>query len=1175
MVWDTFRAWCWRERAGTSALCALVTVAIFSVCAGSAAAATAPQWAVTVVPTPTNLVPESPRTEVDQLTVDATGGRYALHVLLHGKSDSTSSVPYNATAQQVEEALNQPLKKEGSGSVVVTETPGGATTHVYRVEWAGSAAQSSLTFVGVEGLTGETRLLTGGGRAVSFTALTKGVSEERLIVTATNVDGAPTSGTVTLGDMVPAGLTVTQVEGQYPYHGSGLECEAPPVVSCKDGEPILPGGMLIVTVSVRVAGGLPASVPDTATVSGGGVEQVERLVSLPVSENPVSFGVAPGSLVASLSSMQAGAHPNITNVFTMATTEPDSPPAFPKDVRFDVPAGFVGNTVGMPRCSMQGVLDEFSKENACPSDAMVGMATITLSVSPGNAFTLVTPVFNIAPAPGEPAAFAFNALIVTVRLDTSVLSNGNYGVRVTAPDISEGAALLTSSITLWGVPADMDGPGEGELFTGGTFGGQNSTARVPFLTNPQQCSEGLTATMSADAWGNPNVFVPAETLSLGTLTGCDQLRFDSSFSMVPDTLEAGVPAGYHFDLRVPQNSSPDGIATPNVKDVSLTLPLGTVVNPSAAWGLKACTNGQFYGSGGASQEPAALAGCPREAQVGTVQIKTPALEEALEGKVFLGTPECEPCTPTDAQDGRMVRLFVQAVSEGEGGIVVKLEGHGRINQQTGQVTTTFDDNPQLPFSEFKLTLAGGPRAVLANPRACGSVGSNIDLTPWSAPVTPDSLSSYGFEINQDCFGPQFHPSFVAGSPNIQAGEYSPFTLSFGRSDQDEFLNGISLKMPPGLLGNIGSVTQCKEPEASQGTCGEGSLIGHTQVLTGPGADPFLVTGGKVFLTEGYKGAPYGLSIVVPAVAGPYTLSGTTGKGTVVVRARIEVDPVTAALTVISDPLPSMLDGIPLQLKVVNVMIDKPSFTFNPTNCSKLSIGATLSSTEGLSAGVASPFQVTNCANLAFKPQFKVSTQGKTSRAGGASLDVKLAYPKAPWGSQANIAKVKVDLPKQLPSRLSTLQKACTESQFASNPAGCPAASRVGTAVARTPIIPVALEGPAYFVSHGGAQFPELIVVLSGYGVTVDLHGETFISKAGITSSTFRQIPDVPIGSFELKLPEGPDSALAANKNLCASVLKMPTAFTAQNGMTIKQSTPIGVTGCARHKVKKASKLKKR
>ncbi len=331
-----------------------------------------------------------------------------------------------------------------------------------------------------------------------------------------------------------------------------------------------------------------------------------------------------------------------------------------------------------------------------------------------------------------------------------------------------------------------------------------------------------------------------------------------------------------------------------------------------------------------------------------------------------------------------------------------------------------------------------------------------------------------------------------------------------------------------------------------------------------GGNPYTVNGGEVFITGPYEGAPYGLSIVNPAKAGPFDL------GKVIVRAKIEVNPTDAALTITSDAtgpyaIPQIIDGIPLQIKHVNVSIDRPDFTFNPTNCAPQEIGGSLTSSEAAVSTLHVPFQVTNCATLKFKPIFAVSTSGKTSRKNGASLNVKLTYPAAPFGTQANIGKVKVDLPKQLPSRLTTLQKACPDTIFNANPAACPADSRIGSATATTPVLPVHLQGPAYFVSHGGAKFPELIVALSGEGVTVYLHGETFISPAGITSSTFRTIPDVPIGVFELKLPQGPDSALAANGNLCTAKLVMPTTFVGANGKSIKQTTPIAVTGCAKHK----------
>jgi hypothetical protein len=999
------------------------------------------------------------------------------------------------------------------------------------------------------------------------------VSGGKVILTAINVGGPTDGSTVTISDTLPGQLAATSVTGFEGYGAGGfgvggipLACkEAAPTFSCIYPGVMLPGDSLRLRIQVDVAGA-SSSVLNEGLVSGGGADQDGSVTAqMKVSDTPAPFGLAPGSAVVATSSNQAGAHPDVTTSFTLTTSGTEIASGDVKDVRADLPPGLVGNTVGLPRCAMADASREI-----CPRDTIVGVATVDArSIDQEGAkvaLHLLNPIYNIQPSPGEPAAFLFSPSGYPVRLDTGLLSDGNYGVRVTASDLSEVDPVFDSNVTIWGVPAEHEGPGPIRVLEDGLGGPLADASRISLLTNPTQCSSPLTGRLDVDEWGAPGAF-SGESVSLGTMTGCGALTFSGSMSMLPDTLEAGVPAGYDFNLHVPQVNDPDGLAQPNVKRVVTALPMGTVVSPSSAVGLKACSDEQFFGPATERglQRPATPGNCPRDSQVGTVSIRTPALELPLTGDVYLATPDCEPCSPGDAQDGKMVRLFVQVVGDGRSGIVVKLVGHTSLNQQTGQLTATFDDNPQLPFSDFKLTLGGGSRATLANPRVCGPVSTSLDMTPWSNPFTTDLLTASPFEINQGCIAPQFNPSFVAGTTNIQSGEYTPFTLSFGRSDSDEFLNGLQMQMPAGLLGSLAGIPLCKEPDASQGTCGAGSLIGHTQVLTGPGQTPFLVTGGQVFLTEGYRGAPFGLSIVVPAKAGPFTLSGTTGTGAVVVRAAINIDPHTVALTVTSDPLPTALDGIPLQLKVVNVTIDRPGFTFNPTSCAKTAITGTLSSKESGGAHVSSSFQVTNCAGLGFKPSFKVSTAGKTSRANGASLDAKLAYPKG--ARYANIAKVKVDLPKQLPSRLTTLQKACPAATFNANPASCPKDSVVGIARATTPILPVPLTGPAYFVSHGGEAFPNLIVILQGYGVRVDLVGDTFINKAGITSSTFNQVPDVPVSTFELYLPQGRDSALAANGNLCNNTLKMPTSFIAQNGATIHQTTPITVTGCNAKKIK--------
>jgi hypothetical protein len=846
----------------------------------------------------------------------------------------------------------------------------------------------------------------------------------------------------------------------------------------------------------------------------------------------------------------------------------------------------------------------------CPRDTMVGAATLVVN-SLGSRFVVTVPVYNIAPAPGEPAAFAFDGLFFPVRLDASVLSDGEYNVRVTAPDITGGAAAYMASVTIWGDPAEHNGSGpdtgaknlKGRVFLGNgnlpqiTFGGPgveefNETSygrretvlekRTPLLVAPTQCLTPLTARLETDSWeaaGNFEGERTAET-SVGNATGCGQLSFDASMSMLPDTLEAGAPAGYSLDLSVPQNTEAEGLATPNVKRVVTTLPLGTVISPSAANGLGACSNEQFALHSGVP------GGCPGDSQVGIVRIKTPALEERLNGEVYLASPECEPCTPQDAAGGSMVRLFLQVVGEGEDGIVVKQELTGQIDQQTGQLTVTDAEVPQLPFSDLQLIMTGGERATLANPRACGSVTTTMDLTPWSTPFTTDATPTSTFDVDQNCFGAQFNPSFTAETTSLQAGGFSPFTLSFGRADADEFLNGVQLQMPPGLLGMISSVKLCQEPQAAQGTCGAASEIGEVSVETGPGGDPFLVTGGKVYITGPYRGAPYGLSIVVPAKAGPYTLSGTTGNGTVVVRSAISINTATSALTVTSDPLPTELDGIPLQLRHVLVTVGTNNgFTFNPASCGKMQIKGLLTSVANATASDSSSFQVTNCAALKFQPKFTVATAGKASKADGASLAFKIAYPKGVMGSEAWFKEAKFDIPKQLPARLTTLQQACLAVTFEKNPAACPAHSLIGYARVHTQVLPVALTGPVYFVSYGGAKFPDAVVVLQGEGVTVDLTGETFINKkTGVTSATFPDTPDVPFESIEVSLPTGPYSEFGANLpngsyDFCGRKLTMPVFFEASNGLEIHQNAPVQVSGCAtakkaKKKAHKASTKKK-
>jgi hypothetical protein len=1045
---------------------------------------------------------------------------------------------------------------------------------------------------------------------------TKAGGESKLVLEVSNLGDALFNGfehPVTVVDRLPAGVTPTNVFGE----GGGGEighkdarffytsCSfVSQTVTCTYAGPLLAYERLMIAIVVKVAPGAGRGVSEV-NVSGGGVSPLIWRRALKLDASPPPYGAENYELTPEEEGggvdTQAGSHPfQLTTTLRLNTVGvpvpfvgnfgfasgvfPEvQPVALTKDLRFDLPPGLVGNPTPLPKCSMFVFTQEavISKGVECPNNTVVGVATpIITGISEGVqvpwAFT--KPLYSLEPAVGEPARFGFTleggGMVI---LDTSVRTGGDYGVVVSVPDIPESLSFIANQVTFWGVPSDPrhDASRGSCLVNESTFSGASCPVgerAQPLLIMPTSCGAPLRTTVEADSWMQPGQFALSEYTFADVagepygLDGCNRLNFEPSISVAPDGQQASTPTGLTVGVHVAQEATlnPTGLAESSVKDTTVTLPAGVAINSAGADGLQACSLGQIDLESPAEQT------CPEAAKVGTVEIETPLLPHRLEGAAYLAQQNANPF-------GSLVALYLVA-KDPYSGVIVKFAGQVTPDPVTGQLVSTFKDTPQLPFENLRLHFFGGSRAPLGTPALCGSYTTTASIVPWSGNQPVDSSSEFQITSGPNhspCADPlPFEPSLTTGSLNIQAGAFTPFTMTMSREDGNQNLDAIQLKMPPGLLGQISKVKLCGEAEGNAGTCGPESLIGETVVSVGLGGNPYTVKGGKVFITGPYAGAPYGLSIVNPAKAGPFDL------GQVVVRAKIEVDPTNAAITITSDTsgsyrIPQMIDGIPLQIKHVNVTITRPEFTFNPTNCTPMQIGGSLTSSQGAVSALHVPFQVTNCAVLGFKPIFSVSTAGRTSRAGGASLNVKLTYPKAPFGSQANIGKVKVDLPKQLPSRLTTLQKACLDSVFNANPAACPADSRIGSATATTPVLPVHLEGPAYFVSHGGQKFPELIIALSGQGVTVYLHGETFINKAGITSSTFRTIPDVPIGTFELHLPQGANSALAANGNLCTSKLIMPTTFVGANGMSIKQSTPITATGCAKKKAKKASRHRKK
>jgi hypothetical protein len=1056
-----------------------------------------------------------------------------------------------------------------------------------------------------------------------------------LFVVATNLgDGAINAkeNPITISDTLPAGVEATGVEAQTAAATKeGLTCRTTPAISCTftGQEPgsgtarnweLFPSERLEMVIKVKLVG--PVSGVNEVQVSGGAIAPATTRRALSVSPALAPFGVERYEFAVEGSGgspdTQAGSHP-----FQVTTTIQFSnnvrlgcppniefpcllPGATPKDLSIALPAGLVGDSSAVPQCTEAEFATEIGDAaDLCPDSTAIGVAAVLLK-QVGNfpEFTVESPIFSLVPSTGEPARFGFEVEHVPITLDASVRTGRDYGITISSDNTDELPELMAVQTTFWGVPGDERHNASrgwdclrGELFHYDEFlpacVAEHQGNPVPLLTMPTACAGPLTAPLELNSWAEPAPVTAEPDNEMVSLTGCNQIPFSGGIETAPDSQEGSTASGLKVDVHVPQSASLDanGLSGSDVKTIEVTLPEGVALNPSAADGLEACSESEigFEGveqpSGAdlfsdglpAPKEAPALPFCPDGSKIGTAKITTPLLAHPLEGSVYLAAQDANPF-------GSLVAMYL-VVEDPVSGVLLKLTGEVSLNPTTGQITTAFSNQPQAPFEDAELHFFGGERAPLSTPSRCGTYTTTAVLTPWSGNATVESSSTFDITSGphgSPCPGSSlpFSPSLTAGVTNINAGGFTPLVTTIGREDGEQNIQSVTLHMPPGLSGILTGVKLCGEAQANAGTCGPESLIGSTIVSVGFGGDPYSVTGGKVYLTEGYKGASFGLSIVTPAVAGPYNL------GTVVVRAKLEVNPATAALTVTTDntgpyKIPSILDGIPLEIKHVHVTIERPGFTFNPTSCEPMQLTGAISSVEGASSPVSTSFQVTNCAALKFQPKIAVSVGGHASKSDGASLHFKISYPKGAQGSDSWFKEAKFDLPKQLPARLETLQQACLAHTFETNRTACPKHSVIGEAVVHTPILPVPLKGKIYFVSYGGAKFPDAVIVLEGYGITVDLTGETFINhKTGVTSATFASTPDVPFESIEVTLPTGEYSEFGANLphesfNFCGRALKMPTLLKAQNGLEIKQSTPIAVTGCSKVKHAKAKHASKR
>ena len=540
-----------------------------------------------------------------------------------------------------------------------------------------------------------------------------------------------------------------------------------------------------------------------------------------------------------------------------------------------------------------------------------------------------------------------------------------------------------------------------------------------------------------------------------------------------------------------------------------------------------------------------------------MQIDTPLVDHPIPGSIYLAKQSENPFNS-------LIALYI-AVNDPITGVVIKLPGKVNTNPITGQITNVFEQNPQLPFEDLKVDLFQGARAPLRTPQTCGESAAvpnfttTTSLVPWTAPEGATATPTDSFAIAQAPGGGACaatkaalpnSPSFEAGTASPIAGAYSPFLLRLKREDGSQELKGLNVTLPLGLTAKLAGTAECSQAqivaaqarhnpgegaiEKASPSCPASSQLGTVTVGAGSGPAPFYVQG-NAYLAGPYKGAPLSMAIVTPAVAGPFDL------GSVVVRAALQIDPETAKVTVVSDPLPTILEGIPLDVRSIAVRVDRPDFTLNPTSCKVKSLTAEAISTQDQVANLQNRFQVGGCSNLGFKPRLSLKLNGSTKRNAHPALKAILTYPK---GAYANIAKISVALPHSEFLDTTHIKTICTRVQFAANT--CPKGSIYGKARAMTPLLDKPLKGPIYLRSSSN-PLPDIVFALHGQ-INVDAVGRIDSHKGG-TRSTFEAIPDAPISKVVVELQGGGKGLFVNSRNLCRQTNRATVKSTGHNGKT--------------------------
>jgi hypothetical protein len=1076
-------------------------------------------------------------------------------------------------------------------------------------------------------LTGAVLLLIAGSASASspWWHLTSGTSpanlppggEGLIVVQAANLGDADADGAsapLSIADTLPAGLKALSVEAVAGVPGAAnrgpVNCslKLKPLITCGFEGTLPPYDLIEVVIRVRIEESASSGELNEAGVSGGEAPGASVSRPIAVSGEPTPFGIeayelAPEEEGGTLDT-QAGSHPfQVTGSVTLNQAAGAQPVALAKDVDAELPPGLLGNPTPLPRCALAQFLALNSAfTDLCTPQTAVGVAMIGIGKTGlADRETFTVPIFNLEPAFGEPARFGILLPFTPLVLDTSVRSDGDYGVTLGSHNISQTGGLLKSQLVFWGTPGDPrhDNSRGWECLAAaraevGDCEPLQAQLPPPFLTLPTSCTGPLQTSILADSWTQPASRLSFSSTPTPALDGCNRVPFVPTIAAEPTANSATSPTGFNFDLNVDDEdlANPKGFSASDIEKAVVTLPEGFTSNPSVAAGLKACSEAEYKAS-----TVELSTGCTEESKIGSVEIESPLVSQKLTGSLYVAEQVKNPFH-------NLLTLYM-VIRNPEIGVIVKAAGKVEPNPVTGQLVTTFGEPghelPQLPFSHFHLSFRQGQRSPLITPPTCGTYTVKADLYPYSNPAVPLPEES-SFQITQGPEGnpcpsggvPPFHPGLQAGTLNNNAGSYSPFYVHITRRDSEQEITHFSIKLPPGVIGKLAGVGQCSDAqiaaakareregggaeEQASPSCPANAEVGHSLVGAGVG-NVLAYAPGRLYLAGPYHGSNLSLVSITAAKVGPFDL------GTVVVRFALRINPETAEVFVDatgSDPIPHIVDGIPVHLRDIRAYVDKPEFILNPTSCEPTSTASTIlgsglnfaSEADDQPVVASSPFQVASCASLPFNPRLKLSLKGSMKRTGTPAFTARLTMKPG----EANVAKAAVTLPPTELLDNAHIGTSCTRAQFNQGAVpgeDCPKESIYGSARAITPILGEALEGSVYLRSNGGERnIPDLVAALHSKEIDINLVG--FVDSVrhkrpggevvGRLRNRFEMVPDAPVSSFTLELDGGNKGLLENRTNLCRGTHRSTIDFSAHSGKVSDTEPPIAVD-CGRGKGK--------